>query len=630
MGRAKQNPSTTSDTMFGKVFEIFRSIIFVALVLGAVTTIVSVSYSFRASVDHQRDIFHREVNLIENELARMINMTDELIHNMRFVFALFADIDADSFRLLSEDVLDRHDYIDAAIYLPLVTDSERERFELNMRERGYTTFSINEQTHGQWMPALSRDRYFPVIYQEPFSPLVASQMGYDFLSNVQMQAAINRAIDYGYAAVTDMQHSDKNEFSYYIFKAIYSGKHTPEQMDDRHTSVTGLVALKVNGSMMLKNVLQNDHLSVKFAAQPFSTKYARVRSTHAAHRPAIETDAWLIEWLDVQRIISSDNKSFILWIRKQVHWQDIEYSSIAVTAAIGIFITFFLTFLARNISLKSQALKLRNQEIQSLVDVLEAKNKKLSDVSQQVKKSSVAKDTFFANMSHELRTPLNAIIGYSELLLESVEDSSNTMDIEDLGRIRNSGKHLLSLVNDILDLSKIEAGKIDLLLEQFDMCELIASVLNELKPLAKNNHNELIFCPQKQPVQLFSDVMRVRQILLNLLGNACKFTDQGAISVTVIQQAKVCVIKICDTGIGITEEQMKKLFKNFSQADASTTRKYGGTGLGLAYSLKLCQLLGGELLLDSEYTKGTLATVRLPTRLTSSNGLDKQKNNTSA
>jgi len=601
--------------MFGKLFEIFRSIIFSALIFGVAITIVSVSYSFRASVDHQRDIFHKEVNLIENELTRMINMTDELIHNMRFVFALFADIDADGFRLLSEDVMDRHDYIDVAIYLPLVTDRGRERFELDMQEQGYTTFSINERIHEQWMPALSRDRYFPVIYQEPFSPLVAAQMGHDFLSDKQMRVAINRAIDYGYAAVTDMQHSDNNEFSYYIFKAIYSGKRTPEQMGDRHTSVTGLVALKVNGSIMLENVLQNDHLSVKFAAQPFSTQYARVRSTHVAHRPAIESNAWLIEWFDVQRIISSDNKRFILQVKKQVHWQDIEYDSIIATMILGVILTLFLTFLARNISLKSHALKSRNQEIQTLVDVLETKNKKLSDVSQQVKKSSAAKDVFFANMSHELRTPLNAIIGYSELLLESVEDSSNTMHIEDLGRIRHSGKHLLSLVNDILDLSKIEAGKMDLVPEQFDLCELVVSVLNELQPLAKNNHNELIFCPHQPPVYLFSDVMRVRQILLNLMGNACKFTDQGTISVTVIQQTNVCIIKICDTGLGIKEEQMKNLFKNFSQADASATRKYGGTGLGLAYSLKLCQLLCGELLLESEYAKGTLATVRLPTHI---------------
>jgi signal transduction histidine kinase/CheY-like chemotaxis protein len=244
------------------------------------------------------------------------------------------------------------------------------------------------------------------------------------------------------------------------------------------------------------------------------------------------------------------------------------------------------------------------------------------------------KSQFLANMSHELRTPLNAIIGYSEMLREEAEDRGYQGFIGDLQTIHREAKHLLGLINDILDLSKIEAGKIELYLETIDVAALVEDVAVTIQPLLERNGNTLDLHLPHRPGEIKADRTRVRQILLNLLSNACKFTEQGTITLTIertgegeigrggdrergsqrplIPSSPHLTFQVADTGIGMTPEQLGRLFQAFSQADASTTRKYGGTGLGLTISRRLCQMMGGDILVQSEYGKGTTFTVTLP------------------
>jgi signal transduction histidine kinase/CheY-like chemotaxis protein len=227
-----------------------------------------------------------------------------------------------------------------------------------------------------------------------------------------------------------------------------------------------------------------------------------------------------------------------------------------------------------------------------------------------------AKSTFLANMSHELRTPLNAIIGYSEMLQEEAQDFGYDDFIPDLEKIGKAGTHLLSLINDILDLSKIEAGKMDLSLETFDLYSLIDEIITTITPLIEKNHNQLVVQASKALGQITSDNTKMRQVIFNLLSNAAKFTSNGTITLDVqrvlldgIDQIEVRVI---DTGIGMTPEQVKKLFQEFTQADSSTTRKYGGTGLGLTISRHFCRMMGGDVSVTSDYGKGSVFLVRLP------------------
>ena len=227
-----------------------------------------------------------------------------------------------------------------------------------------------------------------------------------------------------------------------------------------------------------------------------------------------------------------------------------------------------------------------------------------------------AKSQFLANMSHELRTPLNAIIGYSEMLAEEVAEIGHDELAPDLEKIRSAGRHLLALINDILDLSKVEAGKTELFLEEFDVARMVGDVATTVRPLVEKNANRLVL-RMEQPGAMRADLTKVRQMLLNLLSNACKFTQGGTITLAVERAAAAPAsdtigFHITDSGIGMTPEQMGKLFEAFAQAETSTTRKYGGTGLGLAISRKFARMMGGDITVTSEPEHGSTFTIRLP------------------
>jgi adenylate cyclase len=264
-----------------------------------------------------------------------------------------------------------------------------------------------------------------------------------------------------------------------------------------------------------------------------------------------------------------------------------------------------------NVGVLTDITELKDRELQlgELVD-------RLADARDAAMEATVAKSRFLANMSHELRTPLNAVIGITEMLMEDAEESGDRSVREPLERISRAGKHLLQLINEVLDLSKIEAGKLEISYQPIALAPLVDDVVGEVEPLAEKNGNRLVVeCPPDIGA-VRSDPTRLRQIVLNLLGNACKFTERGSVTLSVdrsrANDEDWISIRVADTGIGMTKEQLGKLFQEFSQVDNSTTRKYGGTGLGLAISDRLCRLMGGSIEVESEPGVGTTFSVRLP------------------
>jgi two-component system, sensor histidine kinase and response regulator len=235
---------------------------------------------------------------------------------------------------------------------------------------------------------------------------------------------------------------------------------------------------------------------------------------------------------------------------------------------------------------------------------------------QEVEAATRAKSEFVANMSHELRTPLNAVILYSELLQEGAVDDGRSEDAADLGKIQVASKHLLGLINGILDLSKIEAGKMELHLETFDVRTMTDELINTMGAVVRNNNNRLSVSYENDPQTMHADLTKTRQILFNLLSNAAKFTNNGDVTVHVARRSvdgRECIeFAVSDDGIGLSEEQQRRLFRPFAQGDGSISRKYGGTGLGLALVWRFCQLMGGEVAVQSALNEGATFTVRLP------------------
>ncbi len=266
--------------------------------------------------------------------------------------------------------------------------------------------------------------------------------------------------------------------------------------------------------------------------------------------------------------------------------------------------------LAASFNRMAEALQEREQENTRLF-------RELEETNNRVEAASRYKSQFLANMSHELRTPLNAIIGYSEMLQEEAEELGHGDLTPDLQKINAAGKHLLALINDILDLSKIEAGRMDLYLETFDLGSMLHDVITTIQPLVEKNGNTLsMHCRPEALGNMHADLTKVRQSIFNLLSNASKFTQQGIITLAVtrdrVEDADWIAFSVTDTGIGMTPEQMSRLFEAFSQVEASTARQFGGTGLGLAITRHFCRMMGGEITVQSELGKGSIFTIRLP------------------
>jgi signal transduction histidine kinase len=240
----------------------------------------------------------------------------------------------------------------------------------------------------------------------------------------------------------------------------------------------------------------------------------------------------------------------------------------------------------------------------------------LRAATEEAERAGAAKAEFLAKMSHELRTPLNAVIGYSQILLEDAEIEGDGASMADLTKIHGAGQHLLKLVNEILDLSKIEAGKMELDLEEVDICDLIEEIAEAAKPAALNNGNEFSCTVSPYLGLALCDAARFRNMAGQLLDNAAKFTQNGKVEVIANRvpddDGDQLVVEIIDTGIGIAPEQITHLFEKFTVADDSSTSKYGGTGLGLALSQKLCKLMGGEILVESALGQGSRFTIRMP------------------
>jgi len=315
---------------------------------------------------------------------------------------------------------------------------------------------------------------------------------------------------------------------------------------------------------------------------------------------ASRTGKEMVEFvLEAERLLDVAQASRLEDLESADAWKSV---FIPISVFFGLTIALLATFILRS-QLKSQ------QTLINMTHTLHATTRKAEEATR-------AKSEFLANMSHELRTPMNAILGYSEMLIEEAEEIGQEDFIPDLKKINQAGSHLLSLINDVLDLSKIESGKMEAFAENIDVNSLVDEVSGTVRPLIEKNNNKLVIERGDQLGDAYQDLTKLRQALYNMVSNAAKFTHEGTITLRVerTEQSGVdwLTLAVSDTGIGIADDKIDKVFEEFTQADGSTTRDYGGTGLGLAISRRFCQLLGGDLTLHSKLGKGSTFAISIP------------------
>ena len=424
---------------------------------------------------------------------------------------------------------------------------------------------------------------------------------------------VNTAIDPHGQAVINLRKGEVYSGIINILGVSYIGEDDP--IFDANHQVIGawFRGFKVENLHSLVSRIKSTHILENGFIVLFDTQHNVVAQSDHARPDIVNT---LCLQADLSPEPNLEIKSDRWYIRKHT-FEPWDYGIISATyipdvatrAINGVWLIFSVVGIIAFGALLAQGVALiRSQQLKD-----EAEKARLS-----AEEASRTKSAFLANMSHELRTPLNAIIGYSEMLVEDAIDRGQDDMEPDLRKIQNSGKHLLGLINDILDLSKIEAGKMTLYVEEFSVPQMIREIASIIQPLLVKNGNELsLDCPEAVG-SIYSDVTKTRQILFNLLSNASKFTKDGKVFLKVHRDARTVYFSVRDTGVGMPPEAQAKLFHRFSQADDSTTRKYGGTGLGLAISKRFCEMLGGSIRVESQSGVGTTFFVELPVKTSTS------------
>ena len=341
---------------------------FIAVLIGLIITIALVSQALMTMFGREKEAFMMEANHVHDEISRRVETANEILHALATLFNTSTQVDVDQFRVFSEEFLHRHDAVVSVLYLPLIEQQVRDQFESEIQDEGYVTFAIKEKLNNKILNAPVRERYFPILYQEPFTPLTAGQMGLDALSVAQYRPAIIQAIDTAQIIASMPENSDQQRASYVLFKALYSGQDViPANRAERRKTVNGLLAIRIDAGKLISSVQGVDHLELSLDFDPGFERSPPIRliSYQAGHHD--RPDGWVIKRLQVSHTIGIHGQQFVTNMRSPVHWHDTEYMLFFLAALIGLTISSLLVVAARGVSSRARLLQRRNVEIQEIV-----------------------------------------------------------------------------------------------------------------------------------------------------------------------------------------------------------------------------------------------------------------------
>ena len=595
----------------------------------------------------QRLEFEQQASRITHNLELHLKGYVDVLHSIDNLYRSSSHVSRENFRAFVRRHYQRLHAIQALEWIPHVSDERRAHFEQEARRDGLAGFQITERsTQKAMIPAARRPDYYPVYYVEPLEGNKAA-LGFDLASNATRLDALNRSRDSGgnvaTAPITLVQEKG-NQAAFLVFLPVYHGDSNaaaPASVSERRDRLRGFVLgvfrsgdviedaaradLAASGiELLVEDRGADEGKEVLYDNRSQDLKETlQVRPESAVDEVTTSTDIevggrqWHLSFTPTPRYLAAQ-ATWHLWM--------VLVGGVLFSGFLGAVLLMMSGRTERITQLvEERTIELTQVNADLTTEITERRRiqQELVEAKLTAEKADRTKSEFLANMSHELRTPLNAIIGYSEILKEDADEAQQTSASKDLGQIQTAGHHLLGLIDDVLDLSKVEAGRMEVSPERFEPQSLVNEVVAMVEPLVEKNDNKLEV-EIADAGTMYTDQTKLRQVLFNLLSNAAKFTQQGSIVLRCksLQDAGTTWLEfqVADSGIGMTEAQMGQVFEAFSQADSSTTRRYGGTGLGLAITKSFCELLGGRIAAESKIGVGSTFTVRMPATLPSDSG----------
>jgi signal transduction histidine kinase/DNA-binding response OmpR family regulator len=555
-----------------------RSTYLITFLLGFAFSITLMQSTWKTAIERKQKDFQFEILSIQQSVASNVLTGNDVTNNVASVVSSNDNISAEQFETFADDVLQRYNHIEAINYYEFTGDDWVNEFRL-----------IYESSRGENRININQDIYSDPKYVDAID------------TSIETRAVV--------PAPPDLE-SDPDR-KYWLFKAIYSHNDTSSIKKKKYAgTVKGVVSVLVSPTKLLGNKGANNTLTITMFSDT-SNLYGRQLLYFNEPNTVVNNKSWKVELLKEEKRIELPPYSIKIIIERDLFFSDLEYHLLFVAVLISVGILMMLYGLVRAKVQQEEELRRRNAVIEQQV---EEQTKELAIARDEALEAVRMKSEFLASMSHEIRTPLNAIIGMSDLMSETKLNNEQSRYVS---VFKKAGDALLSLVNDILDLSKIEANQLVLETIPFNVMDLIEEVA-EIYALKASDKNIEIIASIDTDVNIYriGDPGRLKQIILNLISNALKFTEEGEIVVTVSnadskEANEELLIRVTDTGIGIPQSKLEAIFASFTQADTSTTRKYGGTGLGLTISKRLTEMMKGKIWVESQENKGSSFYIRV-------------------
>jgi len=554
----------------------------------------------KVAIDESEKEFQRLVEQMFSQVESRFRLVTQIDEDLAQFFYASNEVTEKEFKQFTRVVVERNSFLRRIMLAQVVNEKDREEFEKEKNEKGYTGYSI-----GSFSELRNNSKYtYPIDYYEPKTVKASLWYGKDLSSLPETQAAFAQIHRDTFLAVSEPIKMAQGSVLL-ILRALVSGGDVLPASYLNHNDVYGVLAYMVDINTFFSFV---DKETDRFAYNVLldgKEIYVKSPSGIASFVPSV--------LLESERDFVFSNISLNFSVNRELLWTEINLLLPFFVFLTGLLVTLFLYASSKAVFQRTELLEHQKDEVSRQVKnqtrQLRHQAASLALTRDQALKASQTKSTFLANMSHELRTPLNSIIGFSDILGRGMSGTVNEEQKKQLDVILVNAKGLLSLINDVLDLSKVESGKVNIEIQQVNIATLFSELEKTFTPLAQEKSLRFELISGNEEIEVNTDPEKLRQVLVNLIANAIKFTNEGGITVEFFSHLEYYCFRITDSGIGISRDRLRNIFDDFYQVEGGSSRNYEGTGLGLAISQRFAELLGGFINVESTEGVGSVFSI---------------------